>query len=215
MMMRTTPLVVLLPLIFVAGSSSAAKPKYGRVSFDALSQKQGFNFDNNGKDPLGFVNTLTIGAVTIEPDVEVHHPTAAHLPPKSVGVLGSIAWGGGSADPIELTVYISAKNRERIEQLLHGGVADTSVKIDFVVYNYDPINKKYFKAFFPNSCPARGQIRKDSEGSPFKLGEKGAAVATPENWALSIVIGPANGVVQLTYGIPNAAATDKTWGTGY
>jgi hypothetical protein len=214
MKIRTTYLVAFLPWVFVAGSSLARKgPKYGSVNFESLSQKQGFNFEKDGRDPIGFVNTLTIGTATIEADLELRQPTASRPSgSKSVGVLGRIAWGGGSSDPIELTAYISTKNCHRIEQLLHERPADTSVQIDFVVYNYDPAAKKYFKAFYPNVVPLHALIRKTSGELQLKLGEKGGEVANPENWTLSIVIVPPAEVAQLTYAVPNSAPTDKTWG---
>jgi hypothetical protein len=211
---RTTHLFPLLLLVLAAGSISARKgPKYGAVTFEALSQKQGFNFDKSGQDPIGFINALTIGTTVIEGDLQLRQPTASRSwDAKSVGVLGRIAWGGASSDPIELTAYVSAQNRQRIEQLLKQPLASSALRIDFVVYNFDPIAKKYVRAFYPNDVPLRGQIRKTGAESPLKLGDKGTDVVEPENWALSIVIAPPTGMAQLTYTVPNTSSTDKVWG---
>jgi hypothetical protein len=211
---RTACFFSFLVLTLAAGSISARKgPKYGGVTLASLSQKQGFNFDKGGQDPIGFINALTIATTTIEGDLQLRQPTASRSwDAKSVGVLGRIAWGGAASDPIELTAYISAQNYHRIEQLLKQPLANSSLRIDFVVYTFDPIAKKYVKAFYPNDVPLRGQIRKSGAELPVKLGDKGTDVIDPENWALSIVIAPPAGVAQLTYTIPNTSSTDKVWG---
>jgi hypothetical protein len=214
MITRTTPILPLLFLVLAVGSISARKgPKHGGVTFESLSQKQGFSFDKSGQDPIGFINALTVGATTIEGDLQLRQPTASRSwDAKSVGVLGRIAWGGASSDPIELTAYLSAQSYHRIEELLREPVPNSSVRIDFVVYNFDPIAKKYYRAFYPNDVPLRGVIRKNGAEPPLKLGAKGTDVVAPENWALSIVMAPPAGVAQLTYTVANSSSTDKVWG---
>ena len=211
---RTTAFFPLLLLVLAAGSISARKgPRVGSVSFESLSQKQGFNFDKSGQEPIGFINALTIGTTTIEGDLQLRQPTASRSwDAKSVGVISRIAWGGASSDPIELTVYLSAQSYHRIEELLKQPIANSAVRVDFVVYNFDPVAKKYYRTFYPNDVPLRGLVRKNGAEPPLKLGDKGTDVVDPENWAVSIVMAPPTGVAQLTYTIANTSSTDKVWG---
>ena len=78
MMTRTTRFFSLLLLVLAAGSISARKgPKYGAVTFESLSQKQGFNFDKSGQDSVGFINALTLGTTTLDGDLQLRQPTAS------------------------------------------------------------------------------------------------------------------------------------------
>src|SRR5262249_15360113 len=117
------------------------------ITFDLLNQTQGFNFSKDVQDSFGFVTSLNVGGVDITADIKVNDPDHKDATFPVVGVFTKVDWSPGSApgDPIEFNFQVSTSNKMFIVTLVHKTLDSIEVKIDFLVWDYDPIQKKYFK----------------------------------------------------------------------
>src|SRR3569832_1624524 len=121
-------------------------PSYERE----LDLVQGNNFKKDVQKPIGFITKLTIGAVNILPAQTVSTPitnvgaaasgTAANSMAGSlqvVSVLKKVHWDLGDVDPLEFEGTLSVTGKQMAMGLLYATMIDISVKIGFVVYEYD------------------------------------------------------------------------------
>jgi|GEM_PF-1137068 len=185
--------IVILVVTLLAGSSA---PSFGAgIIFDSLNQAQGFNFQRDVQDPVGYLNSLKIGTQEIKADMKLRTPDTLDKGRSELGtflgVLAKINWGGGISDPFELTCHISTYNKQKISTLLHRNLQNISVEFSFIVYDYDPIAKKYFPGFRNITVPLKGFLFKEGgKDLQIKIEGKGTEVSSPENWALSLKIVP-------------------------
>jgi hypothetical protein len=200
-------------------------PSFGAgFVFDPLNQNQGFNFARDVQDPIGFLHTLKIGTTAITPDLQFRSPvdlTTEHKNlPKHVGVLSKISWGGGQGDPFEFQTQISTYNKQKISSLLHTALSNINLEFSFVVWDYDPIMKKYFPALYGGTdsnskTVLKGLIYKEGKDLQIKIEGKGE-VQSPENWGLTLKVAPQAIDQDVTFvvGVPNnvQAKVVKQWG---
>jgi hypothetical protein len=149
-----------------------------------LDAKQGFNFKKDQQMPMGFMTMLKIGTEVFDRDFTVNSPMAAS--PGSgivtqatattgaltvVGVLKSVSWALGDTDSLDFEGVCSIQSKQRMSSLVFASMIDVDCEVGFVVYEYDPLAKKYYAAFSNKAQAAtddsggssvRGQIKKDS-----------------------------------------------------
>ena len=115
--------------------------------------RQGFNFEKDVQNPVGFVTALTVCGQKLDADITVTDPLkidAGKL--KVVGVLSTASWLGGYADPLYVAMQVSGANKNVLSSLVHQKLSNTKLAIRFVVYQFDQEAKdaQYFKAFHSN-----------------------------------------------------------------
>src|SRR4051812_42779865 len=111
---------------------------------------QAFNFEADCQSPIGHLLSFKVGsddaAGKLEADLHVKKPTDKAVV-AVVGVLNNIHWGAGLADDISFSCQVSTPNKQKIQGMLQGKLEDTTCTFGFIVYDYDPVAKKYFIAF--------------------------------------------------------------------
>jgi len=218
---RVVGSAALLAVVLVLGGGF---PTFGAgVSFE-LNQSQGFNFQRDVQDPIGFLKALKVGTNEIKADMKLRDPNKLTVDPKNlsnyVGVLSKISWAGGIGDPIELSIHISTYNKQVISTLLHKTLENIQVEFGFIVHDYDPLKKQYFPAFFGGTTPNEGSTRLKGliykEGGKelqLKIEGKGTEVTSPENWILSLKVIPQTLQQSINFAVAVGMNVVKQWGT--
>ncbi len=173
-----------------------------------LDIPQGFSFKRDKQTPVGHVLNLTIGGTTLRPDLTIVSPEG--LPSfAAVGVLSKFTWDTGATDPMNLTVQLSTANAQAAGGIPSG--TNVAVVFQVVVFEYDPIKKKYFKSFFQNAS-LNGLIDNTASPTSFSLASQPSTeVANPANVALKLVIRPQGAAQTISIGT-DAKTIVKTWG---
>ncbi len=192
-------------LLFVAGSANAAG-----VAFNGLDVEQGFNFKGDTQSQVGYVETLTVNGTALAADLKVKRPdgTTGNV----VGVLNSISWNGGAADPISLGLQISTANKTKVAALLHTtATGATSLKFD--VFDYDQVGKAYYLAFAPaGGATLSATIQKSGSNQLIQIATQPGEIASPQNWGLKLSVMPTSPAQNLQFGVSTTQKIMKKWG---
>jgi hypothetical protein len=187
---------------------------------------QGYNFKKDKQTPLGHVVSLTIAGVTLAADQSVGNPLTPDSAPSSVvGVFTHVLWETAATDPIHLAFQVSAANRQTLMALLLGS-SSTSVptaRVSFVVYEYDPLAKRYFEAYKPapavTSTVTVGTLsavveRQGGDMSISVADDPSEEVQSPRNFAVQLTLLPPSGGSAQPVQIATAVSkkVNKAWG---
>ena len=119
-------------------------PQFAR----ALDVYQGFNFKKDQQTAVGYIESITIGGtVVLAADQEtIKDPEQPDKPlaSKVVAVLNHYLWELGTTDAMYFSGQLSTANKQALMSALMGTWTDMSVEFKYVVYEYDPLQKKYF-----------------------------------------------------------------------
>lgn len=107
------------------------------------------SFSNAGKD--------------LEADTSVPNPMDPEAKVKVAGVFDFIAWQGGPTDPTNFTFRVSPKNKATLQEALSSLTGGSEVEIEYVIYDYDYTQKKYFKHFHTDEKKIKGVITKGTK----------------------------------------------------
>ena len=123
----------------------------------ALDTAQGFTFTPGSRDSIGSLTTATICGTALDADLAVTDPVTNASTP-AVGVLTQVQWEETIQAPLSVTFFVSADNRDVLEQILSQQSASTPVALSFGVYQYAAGVQKYFCAFTPEQPPLNAVI---------------------------------------------------------
>ncbi|MCY1022805.1 hypothetical protein [Pyxidicoccus sp. MSG2] len=180
-----------------------------------LDVYQGFNFKKDQQTAVGYILSVSIGGQALTADMETisdpEQPDKA-LTSKVVAVLNSYHWDTGVTDAMYFNGQLSTSNKTKIAEMLLGTFANVEVVFKYVVYEYDPIAKKYFKSNFVDS-DLNGILEKNGDRLTIKVANnESREVQSPKNFAFQIGIKPKT----LEQSVNVAAASSKNivkkWG---
>ncbi len=178
------------------------------------SVDQAFNFQISGQETVGHVNYLDIGGNVIRSDTSLKNPETPNGDRRTVvGPIVNIYWGGGFAEPINISFRVSMVNKDALVLLLHRELSNTGVEFDFVVFNYDPVSRTYFRAFHSNRARLKGLILK--YGDQFALGvnqDQYSDFPSPKNFEAHISIMPQDVSQDIHLAITPSDKFVKKWG---
>lgn len=180
-----------------------------------LSVKQGFNFDKDKQDKVGFLLSLKIGDQELPADfmtvMDPLNPTKA-LDKGVMAVLSSFDWNTGATDAIYISGQISTQHRQKIAEMLLGSWSNVKVEFAFSIYEYEPSKKKFFKSAFVDK-KLQGLLEKN--GSDLNLDvadDPSMEVQSPQNYAFRIGIKPESQEQQIQLAVGDERKVTKTWG---
>jgi hypothetical protein len=179
------------------------------------SVSQGFNFEKDSQCVVGHLISLKIGTKKLACDIKVIDPAVINDDAKVsvVGVISGIFWKGGYTDPLSFNCRISTFNKQDIVVLQHSGLSDTSVEFDYVIYDYDPVAKVYYKAFHNHSATLKGLIEKSGGSLSLEIEmDQSIEVVLPENFGLYVGIIPQEEIQVVHFGVSNVGKFTKAWG---
>lgn len=124
---------------------------------------QGYVFKPDERHTFGHINTLALGDSNIPSDIKVLDPATATSPQPPAGpsyldatdiftypvaaVLEDVAWSTLPNENITLKARISPANASLLNTLASQPLKRVIVTLSFAVYQYDPVNSKYFTSF--------------------------------------------------------------------
>jgi len=158
----------------------------------SCSVNQGFNFEKDAQDVVGHINKLKIADKEMAEDLAVTDPeniTGDKV--KVVGVISSMFWAGGFADPIQFGCHISNANKKTLTVLTHSELSDTTVEFVFTVYDYDPDDKKFYQCFHTDATVLKGLVLKSGGALEIAIDQdQSEEVTSPKNFALELGVMP-------------------------
>lgn len=206
-------------------------PSYERE----LDLVQGYNFKKDIQKPIGFITSLTIGEAVILPDQTVSTPitnvaatasstdadmTAGTL--AVVSVLKKIKWDLGDTDPIEFEGTLSVNGKQLVMGLLYATMINIQVSVGYVIYEFDPINKKYFVAFSNTVSGAADAtagagvsalVKKDGDNLALTVSPTPSSeVQSPENYDFTLQVVPLPVAQKLFLAAATTRRVTKFWG---
>ncbi|WP_224360580.1 hypothetical protein [Hyalangium versicolor] len=164
-------------------------PQFSR----SLDVYQGFNFKKDKQAPVGFITKMKLGDIELKADQETikdpEQPDKA-LAAKVVGVLNHFLWETGVTDAMYLSSQISTANKQILSAALMGTWANVNVEIQYVVYEYDPLAKKYFKSSFTDAV-LKGILEKNGDDLNLSVADDPShEVQSPKNYVCQVGVKP-------------------------
>ena len=153
---------------------------------------QGFNFQKDAQTPVGHINKLKVAGKQLAADMAVTNPeNVTGDKVKGVGVVSSMFWMGGFADPIQFSCQVSNPNKKTLALLAHQEMANTMVEFVFTIYDYDPDEKKYYKCFHSNDAVLKGLVLKSGGQLSIYIDmDQAVEVVSPKNFTMNLGVMP-------------------------
>lgn len=135
-------------------------------SIDArCDAKAAYNFVLGTTGKIGHLLKLTFSNAgkDLVADTAVPDPMDPESKVKVAGVLDFISWHGGPTDPTSFTFRLSPANKATLQEALSSLTGGSEVEIEYVVYDYDYTQKKYFKHFHTDEKKIKSVITKGTK----------------------------------------------------
>lgn len=186
-------------------------PQFSR----ALDVYQGFNFKKDKQTPVGYILSIKIGDQDLTADQETikdpEQPDNA-LSDKVVAVLNHYLWETGVTDAMYFSGQVSTANKQKIAEMILGSFANIEIAFKYVVYEYDPLQKKYFKSNFVDAT-LTGLLEKSGDDLNISVADDASTdVQSPKNFTFQIGIKPKT--LEQSVNLATAASKNivKKWG---
>lgn len=203
-------------LLFSACKSAqapATEPPANAESSYSSSVRQGFNFEKDAQICVGFVNYLKIADQMLAQDLNVTDPQNVSNRLKVFGVLSSIYWNGGYADPVQFSCQVTTDNKNILATLVHKTLSNTEIEFAFTVYDFDPKQKKYYKAFHTDGVTLKGLILKSGGELAMAIDNNASGeVVSPKNYTFMLGVMPQDVAQQIHIAVSVSDKFVKTWG---
>ena len=182
--------------------------------FKSCDIYQGYNYRKDKQTTVGFVTSLKIGDLTLTADQTCKDPTAPETDVKAVLVLSGSMWGLGVTDAVYVSGQVSVGNKQKLMGLLYKDLTKVDVEFKFSVYEYDPVQKQYYKCMLPtDDAVLKGILEKN--GSDLNLSvadDPSREVQSPENYAVQVGIKPQPSAQTMTVATSFSDKVVKAWG---
>ncbi len=185
-------------------------PHFSKV----LDVKQGFNFDKDKQERVGYLLAMKVGDKDLTADlttiVDPEKPTDKIK--GVVAVLNNFMWETGPTDALHLSGQITTANRQTLAQMLLGSWTNIEVSFKYVVYEYDPLAKQFFKASFVDDA-LKGIIEKSGNDLNIDVADDASMeVQSPQNYAFRIGIKPQPSEQTINLAVGVKKNVTKKWG---
>ncbi|MFE8598420.1 hypothetical protein [Archangium violaceum] len=181
----------------------------------SLDVSQGFNFTKTEQASVGFITKLKLGDVELNADqasIKDPEQPGQNIGSKVVGVLSHYLWETRTTDSMYLSMQVSEANKNELSAKLLSDWTNMEVVFSYVIYEYDPKAKKYFKSNW-SEPELKGILEKNGRSLNLTVGnEPSTEVQSPENFTLQVGIKPQP--EEQTVHLATAAAKNvsKLWG---
>jgi len=175
---------------------------------------QGYNFKKDVQTSVAYITALTIGGLTIKADQTCKDPMSPETDFAVVAVLSGAMWELGVTDALYFSGQVSVYNKQQIKQLLYKDLSKVDLTCAFVVYEYDPIEKKYYKCLLQTEdTPLNGLLEKRGSDLNIDVADDASSeVQSPENFAFQIGIKPQPEAQTVTVATSFSDKIVKAWG---
>jgi len=176
---------------------------------------QGFNFKKDKQSPVGFITKMTLGDITLEADqqsIKDPEQPGQNVGDNVVGVLSHYLWETGTTDAMYFSAQISVKNKTALAAKLLTDWTNMEVVFSYTVYEYDPIQKKYFKSNW-SDAELKGILEKNGDSLNLAVADDPSReVQSPENYTLQVGIKPQTEEQMINMATAVGMNLSKVWG---
>jgi hypothetical protein len=186
-------------------------PQFSR----SLDIYQGFNFKKDKQTPVGFVTKLELGDVALNADqasIKDPEQPGQNIGENVVGVLNHYLWETGTTDAMYLSMQISVANKTELSAKLLTDWTNMEVTFAYVVYEYDPVEKKYFKSNWTEP-ELKGILEKNGDELNLTVADDPSTeVQSPKNYTLQVGIKPQTEEQTVNMATGSGKNLSKIWG---
>lgn len=186
-------------------------PQFAR----ALDVYQGFNFKKDKQTPVGYITALSIGGQAMKADQEtIKDPEqpANNISSKVVAVLNHYLWETGATDAMYFSGQISTANKQSLAELILGTFANINITFNYVIYEYDPLAKVYYKSNYLDAA-LEGMLEKNGEDLNISVADDPSTeVQSPKNFTFQIGIKPQSKEQAVNVATASQKKIVKKWG---
>lgn len=184
-------------------------PEYRRI----LDIYQGYNYKKDKQTPVGFITKMTLAGTELAVDQSCKDPTNPDNELKVVAVLSDVLWETGVTDAVYFSGQISVTNRQNVAALVFNSLTSVEVIYQFTVYDYDPVAKKYFKAFHAAETDMNGLLEKKGDELNVSVADDASTeVQSPLNYAFQTGVKPQPSAQTLHIATADQKPVAKAWG---
>jgi len=179
-----------------------------------LDVYQGYNFKKDVQTPVGFLTALTIGGITLKADQTCKDPMGPEKDLAVVTVLSGVMWELGVTDALYFSGQVSVYNKQQVKQLTYKDLSKVDVTCVFMIYEYDPIEKKYFKCLQPTEDKVlNGLLEKRGSDLNIDIADDASTeVQSPENYSFRLGVKPEPQAQTITVATSFSVKVVKSWG---
>lgn len=176
--------------------------------------KQGYDYQKDVQTPIGYLTSLKIGDTELKADQTVKDPMAPDTDLPVVAVLSGALWELGVTDAFHFAGQLSVYNKQNVLSLVYKSLAKVDVTFKMAVYEYDPLEKKYFKCLLGTDDAAlNGLVEKSNGELTLSISEDASTeVESPKNYAFHIGINPQPSAQTVTIATSFSDKVVKSWG---
>ncbi len=185
-------------------------PQFNR----SLDVYQGFNFKKDKQAPVGFISTMKVGELELKADQETvmdpENPTKP-LEGGAVGILSHYMWEMGTTDAIYMSAQVSVQNKQELSAKLLTDWTNMEVSFSYVIYEYDPKEKKYFVS--NRGKELKGILEKNGDDLNLTVADDPSnEVQSPKNFTLQVGIKPQTEEQTIEMATGHTKNLAKKWG---
>lgn len=175
---------------------------------------QGYNFKKDVQTPVGFITEIKVGDITLKADQTCKDPMAPETDLAVVAVLSGALWELGVTDALYFSGQLSVFNKQQVNQLLYKDLSKVDVICKFVIYEYDPLQKKYFKCLLPTDDKAlNGLLEKSGDDLNITVADDASTeIQSPQNYSFQTGIKPQPEAQTITVATSFSDKIVKSWG---
>jgi hypothetical protein len=185
-------------------------PQFSR----ALDIYQGFNFKKDKQTPVGFVTKLMLGDLEMVADqtsIKDPEQPGSNLA-GVVGVLSHYLWETGTTDAMYMSMQVSVDNKTKLAAKLFSDWTSMEVVFGYVVYEYDPVKKAYFKSNWSEG-ELKGILEKNGDDLNLTVADDPSnEVQSPKNFTLQVGIKPQTEEQTVNMATGHTKNLSKIWG---
>lgn len=180
----------------------------------SLDVYQAYDFKKDVQTPVGFITSLKVGDVTLSADQMCKDPMAPEGELAAFAVLNGCLWDLGVTDAHYFSGQISLENKQRLAVLLKGTHSKVECEYGFIIYDYDPLEKNYYKSLIPTGeTSLQGIVQKNAGELNLSVSNDAShLVPKPENYAFEIGIRPPRIEQKVTLATSSFDKVVKPWG---
>ncbi|MBK6461253.1 MAG: hypothetical protein IPF92_09620 [Myxococcales bacterium] len=185
-----------------------AQPATASVT-KSLDVREGFYFQAGSQSSVGCLRALKLDTTELEADIDTALPTSG-AQVKCVAVLTDFEWSAAPADPMAIGGRVSVKNKQALTTLL-AARKPHEVVMQFAIYEYDPMGKKYFLAVGSSGTDLHAVL--DPQGATVDP-TPAIDVSAPQNHAVTFSFKPKATPQTVTIGAAVGRTVAKPWRLG-
>ena len=186
-------------------------PQFSR----SLDIYQGFNFKKDKQTAVGFVTKLELGDVALAADqtsIKDPEQPGQNIGANVVGVLNHYLWETGTTDAMYLSMQVSVSNKTNLSAKLLTDWTNMEVTFAYVVYEYDPKEKKYFKSNWTET-DLKGILEKSGDNLNLTVADDPSTeVQSPKNFTLQVGVKPQTLEQMVNMATGTGKNLSKIWG---